>query len=320
MDIKINIVSTETIINTNIQSLKIQLAEGLKQYDLIVDEDSVKTAKAKATELNKLSKLIDDTKKEEVAKLSAPINELTTQMNELKTLCQESRQNLLSQVKVFDDKQVKKCLDLLEEELRTTYIKYGVKDEFQTATIKDLAIISNLNKTGIAKKAIVAIEERVIELKRFQEKIDTRLLTLETICYQGGLLVPLTRENINHFLKDSDDEVYLHKLVSLIENEINRLDKANKLKKVKEEIPNKTVVTKVTKKESSSPYGHFKNASAFKIKSNMKKYRVTAIFEIEVRESMFSKLKDMLTQKFIKTGFKNIPEILVEEMKIKHTA
>ncbi|MEA2098928.1 MAG: DUF1351 domain-containing protein, partial [Campylobacterota bacterium] len=232
LDLKIS--STPPTINGNFEEIKKELEQQLKQFDLIVDADSIKVAKKMATSINKASGQIDTLRKEEVAKLLTPIKDFEEEAKTLTALCQESRQKLLSQVKVFEDEQRVECKRLLDLELVATYEKYGVKEEFQTITVADLAIISNLNKTGIAKKAITAIDERVLEAKRFQEKIDLRLLTLEAICFKGGLLAPLTRENINHFLMEKDDEIYLEKLTKLITNEVTRIELMNERIREKE--------------------------------------------------------------------------------------
>jgi len=321
------------VIGSNFVELKQRLVEELKQYDLIVDADSVKTAKAMATEINKLSQQIDRIRIDETKRLSEPIKEFEDKAKQLSDMCQTSRIKLLMQIKSFDAIQITKARNLLNDELIATYEKYGVKEEFQIVKVEDLAIISNLNKSGLAKKANDAIDERVLEAKRFQEKIDNRLLTLETICFKAGLTVPLRRENINHFLKDSDDDVYLNKLVGLIHNEISRLEEADRLKREQEarttivetkaDIPKENpldVSTPQTTKTqaTNSQYAHFKNLDEFKPrskKSNKRTYTVTATFEVEVDESLAPKLVDLLKSKFVKADFKQIPTVTVEEVR-----
>jgi len=316
---EIVISSTLPVINGNFDEIKAELTEQLKQFDLIVDESSVKTAKSMATQINKLSKEIDDLRKKEIAKLSAPLKEFEAKMKELKNLCQDSRQNLISQVKVFEDKKRDRVLELLTILKSEVEAKYGIKEGFEIEIPFDLAILSNLTKNGLSKKARDEIEARVLAKKRLQEKIDTRLLTLEAICFKSGLNTPLTRENINHFLMvDSDDE-YLDKLTSLIHNELRRLQESEARRARAEE----GATTNVAVSQNNSAYQQktqpqqkqsvtqrfMKNAKEFL--PQKKKYIVTATFEVEVDENIGDKLEAMMLQKFRSSGFKTTPKVTV---------
>jgi len=318
--------STLPSIDSNFDELKNSLIAELKQYDLIVDVDSIKVAKKMAIEINKLKGKIDTVRKEKVTQLSAPIKEFDLQAKTLTALCAESRQKILSQVKVFEDEQIDRAKELLKTELESAYDKYGVEDEFKVVQVNDLAILSNLTKTNLAKKAKVAIDERVLETKQFQEKIIKRLDTLEAICFKGGLQAPLTRQNIEHFLKDGDDDVYLEKLVNLIQNEVTRINLMNE--RIKEQKTTKAVVKEVPlvqaqtqqinssslEESKTSPYSHFKNVQEFTPRSKKRTYTVTATFEVEVDESKGAKLEQMLLKKFKDSGFKQIPAITVREV------
>lgn len=320
LDLEVN--STLPVINGNFDAVKSQLIEGLKQYDLVIDEDGVKTAKAMATEINKLSGQIKAVIKTEADKLSTPIDDLKTKGNELINLCQTSRQKLLDQTVIFENKTKAECLTLLQKELQTQYSKYGVNAEFQTVTVEDLAIISNKTKTGLAKKAVDAVCDRVFEAKKFQEKIEYRLTTLMGVCLDKGLKVSLTRENINHFLMANDDSTYDAKLNSLIANELTRQkvieEKARQEVEVKiqteniaaQETPNPTIEVKPTQ-SFTSKQPQTSTTTSVKSNGNMRSYTVTATFEIEVDEKFEPKLEAMLLKKFEQACFKNIPEIHV---------
>lgn len=312
----INISSTLPIINGNFEEIKKELKNQLNQFDLIVDEDSIKTAKSMATQVNKMSKTIDTIRKEEVTKLSAPIKEFEIKAKELSSLCQTSRQKLLLQVKVFEDKQREECKHLLVLELEASYHKHEIKKEFQSVEIDDLAIISNLNKSGLAKKALTTIDQRVLEAKRFQDKIDTRLLTLEGASLSAGLKSSLNRENINHFLMEIDDSFYEQKLNSMIENELSRQEAMEK--KIIEDEQNKLQQQKATSmsidvvKVKTTPQG-FKN-NAFTKQSAKNTYVVTATFEIEASTELESKLEAMLLRKFQLGGFKQVPSVSITKL------
>lgn len=324
LDLEVN--STLPVISGNFNIVKSQLIEGLKQYDLVVDDDGVKTAKAMATEINKLSGQIKAVVKTEADKLSAPIDDLRAKGNELIALCQTSRQKLLDQTVVFENKTKAECLTLLQKELQTQYSKHGVNAEFQTVTVDDLAIISNKTKTGLAKKAVDAVCDRVFEAKKFQEKIEYRLTTLMGVCLDKGLKVSFTRENINHFLMAIDDSSYEERLNSLIANELTRQkvieEKARQEAEVK--IQTENIAAQETQIQNTKPTIEVKptqlstpkqpqtsTATPVKSNGNMRRYTVTATFEIEVDEKFEPQLEAMLLRKFEQACFKNIPEILV---------
>ena len=321
---KISISSTLPTINGNFEEIKTELIEQLKQFNLIVDADSVKTAKAMATQINKLSGEIDKKRKQIVEELSAPIKDFEVMMKELKTLCQDSRQNLLSQVKVYDEQKLDEVKKLLQKELQAKYTHYGVEDEFQRVTVDDLVIISNLTKGGsLAKKARDAIDARVSKTKRLQEKISTRLLTLEAICFKGGLTAPLTRENINHFLMVENDDEYLDKLTSLIANEVTRMQNAKELeeriKTTQDVVQSRPAPVpqqpKQTKPKEVNTKRIMKNMQEFSPKK--KKFIVSATFEIEFdnEANVEEKLKVMMLKKFQMSGFKTTPNVTVASVK-----
>lgn len=323
-NLELKVIGTLPRVDVNFTEIEKQLKEELKQFDLIVDLDSVKTAKTMATQINKMKEKINRIRIDEVKRLSVPISEFEKKAKSLAFMCTESRQKLLTQIEVFDEAQKVECKKRLDKELIATYSKYGVNEEFQVVIVNDLIVISNLTKSGLAKKAITAIDDRVLEAKQFQEKINTRLLTLGTICYECGLSVPLTRENIDHFLKEGDDDVYLKKLVSLIQNEISRINLANERKREHEtaraiqESSISIPPVQETKEQQTpvSQYSHFKDSQEFprRTLNGKKRYTVTATFKVEVNSKMAKKLEEMLLQKFAKGGFKQIPSVFVEEV------
>jgi len=316
-EINLKISSSLPVISGNFDDLRNQITLELKQYDFIVSEDDVKVARKMATSINKLKGEIAKKRKEIISDLTAPLKEFEKQAKELETICETSRQGLLSQTKVFEDEQKVKVRKFLEEELQAIYIKYGVKDEFKTVTVEDLVIASNLTKTGVAKKARTAIDERVLACKQLQEKIYTRLLTLDTICSKGGLNIPLTRENISHFLMLENEDEYLKKLVSLINNEVTRIEEANKVKEIiinkKQKVIQEKPFVKVEPLQDTSKYSHFKNVQEFTPVSRKTTYVVSATFEVTVGDKMASNLEKLLLQKFADSDFKQVPEIEVHK-------
>lgn len=329
-EITIDVKTSLPKIESNFSAATRQLENILKEYDLIVDADSVKTAKSMAMEISKLKAEIASRRKQIVSELSKPLGEFEESAKKLESLCESSRQKLQSQVKVFEDEKREECKKLLRDELVVNYKHLEVREEFQSVVTDDLAIISNMTKKGLAKKAYTAIESRVFEVKKFQDKIDKRLLTLEGDCFKAGLDAPLTKENISHFLLELDDEAYANKLRHLISNEITRINLMNERMREKEE-EKKIVFEKeqnpqplkqpqecnvIVKSEKLNEYSHFKNLHEFgvPVKQNTKvTYVATAVFEVEVDKKLGPKLKDMLVKKFAEADFKQVPSVYIQE-------
>ena len=166
-DYSLTVQAVPAQINSNFDAMSQQLENALKQYDLIVDVDSVKTAKTMSTQINKIKAEIVAKRKQIVSELSAPLKEFELEAKKLETLCESSRQKLQQQVKVFEDKKRKECLRLLDMELIVNYQHLGIREEFQTVAVDDLAIISNMTKSNepsLTKKAYVEIESRVFKV------------------------------------------------------------------------------------------------------------------------------------------------------------
>jgi len=272
-------------IDGNFEEVKNELQKQLGQFDLIVDEDSVRTAKSMATQINKLSQKIATQRKAIVAEMMAPIKSFEAKMKELEALCQSSRQNLLSQVKVYDNKRLSLVQELLEKELQSKCKHYGITKEFQTLKIDDLVMLGSLTKGGaLTKKAKDTIDERVMKQNE-----------------------------------------YLDKLTSLIKNELQRLkeSEARRIKAAQDAVVSKVVTpqpphyTQQPQKpqpQKNTVTSRFKNAQVFGKKT--KTFKVTATFEVEFedKDGIEEQLAAMLVHKFRTSGFKQIPTVRVVEM------
>ncbi len=287
-----NIIVEATLptIFSNFEAIKSSLEQQLQQFELIVQEDDVKVAKENATSINKLKGEIDTLRKNKVKELSAPINELDRQAKELVSMCENTRQGLLSQVATFEDKKREECLSLLKVELKNQYERFNIQDEFQKVEIADLAIISNLN----------------LELKGY--------------CLEAGLEAPLTKEHVSSFLM-MPDCIYHGQLNKLIESEIKRIaqlksrleEAAKKEAQVQASVPSATIEVQKAPHQPSVQSQIVSNVPS----GTKRRYTVTATFEIEVDESMESQLEAMLQRKFVQACFKTVPEITVAKQPVK---
>ena len=282
-DIKIK--ATLPTFQGNFEEVKIKLSEGLKLYEFGVTADNLKDANAMATELNKLSNELDKLRKEKVKEVSAPIKEFEDKVKELVSMCQDSRQKILEQVKVFEDAERAKCLELLKKEASEVWEKLGIRDEFIKPQIADLAILSNLTTTGnLTAKAKNEVWDRINAIKSTQDKCDMRLLQLENDSLKAGLKSPLTKVNIERFLFESDEEAYQKRLDELIQNELKRQTETEERikRELEKQAPAVQEVEKVTPPEVAGKSAEL-SVEEPKIKAIPPdgKYRITAIFELE---------------------------------------
>ena len=278
--IKIN--ATLPTFQGNFEEVKIKLKEGLKLYEIGVTADNLKDANAMATELNKLSGELDKLRKEKVKEVSAPIKEFEDKVKELVGMCQDSRQKILEQVKVFEDAERAKCLELLKNEASEIWAKLGIRDEFSKPQIADLAILSNLTATGnLTAKAKNEVWDRINAVKSMQDKCDMRLLQLENASLRAGLKSPLTKVNIERFLLEADEEVYQKRLGELIQNELKRQTETEA--RIKAEME-KTAVVEPDKKEATAvtPANNIPELKQEEPKPTQNgMYRITAVFELK---------------------------------------
>lgn len=218
----IHIESTPAILSVNFEALKKHLNKELERYDVVVTSDSVKDAKALATELNTTKRLIDTKRKEEVAKASEPVKQFDSSMKELVAMCEDGRQKILSQVQRFEDETRELAGKLLDEERTKIRANLNIDPEFYKAEFDDLILITSVTGKGkLTASARTKLEQRVAEEKSLQDQTERRLLMLENQSYKAGLASPLTRDHVNTFLF-RDDAGYQAELDRIIASEIER--------------------------------------------------------------------------------------------------
>lgn len=218
--------SKPAILSVNFEVLKMHLTTELAKYDVVVTADTIKGAKDLATELNATKRLIDTKRKDEVAKASEPVKQFDSNMKELVAMCEDGRQKILSQVQRFEDETRKLALQLLLAYREERWGSLGVQEEFRSALVEDLAIITAVTGKGaLALSAKRSVDERVMADKARQDQVDRRLLLLENQSLKAGLASSLTRDHVNAFLFEPDD-VYQAKLDRIIASEIRRQEEA----------------------------------------------------------------------------------------------
>ena len=213
---------TPAQISANLAEIKADLLENLKSYEIEVSIETLPEAKKMATDLNKLAGEIDKRRKDVKKELSAPVDVFNAQAVELAKLILDSREKILKQVAVFEDKQKAHCLKLLQSELDTLYLEYEVAKEFQTGNIEKLAILSNLtDKAKLTKSAIEKVAEIVKADKAVQDMVESRKTNLSAITERAGLLGGISDALIMPFIRDPE-AIYTAKLNQIIDTEIKR--------------------------------------------------------------------------------------------------
>lgn len=209
-------------ISANLAEIKADLLENLKQYDIEVTIETLPEAKKMATDLNKLAGEIDKRRKDVKKELSAPVDAFNAQAVELAKLILDSREKILKQVAVFEDKQREHCKKLLQNELDTLYLEHEVTKEYQTGNIEKLAILSNLtDKAKLTKAALEKVAEMVKADKAVQDMVESRKANLSAITERAGLFGGISDALIMPFIREPE-AIYTAKLNQIIDAEIKR--------------------------------------------------------------------------------------------------
>lgn len=223
----IRIESRPAAVSVNFSELRDALEQELRRYEVVVTADTVGDAKKLATELNKTAGMIDKRRKEEVAKVSGPIKEFDDAMRELVVMCKDGRQNLLAQVKRFEDETRETCRALLDVKRQELWDELEVAPEFRRAEFDDLVHINSVTAKGkkLTAKVRNELEARVRQDRYVQDITGHRLLELENASYRAGLSAPLTRDHVEKFLFEGW-ETYNRELERILEAEVRRQEQA----------------------------------------------------------------------------------------------
>lgn len=218
----LNITHQLPVIKVNYDDVRADLEKRLEDYRLAVTEDTVKDAKKAAAELSAMKKDFDERRKEVIRLVSAPIDAENKRLRDLISLIDDGRKHITDQVDVFENKRKAEAKDKAIAYLAEQRVEKGVDPEYQTHHVEDLAKLGTLTAKGnLTAAAINTIRDRVNNEKALQDTVERRTLELENLCYKAGLRAPLSREHVDHFIKD-EAEVYARKLEALIHAEVER--------------------------------------------------------------------------------------------------
>jgi hypothetical protein len=219
--LELSLVVEPLTIKDNFDEIKKTLIDGMQEYELEVTEENLADAKRMATELNKLSNQIESTRKEKEKEFSAPIKAFAAKAKELAELVQTARGKLLDQIQIYDDKIRAICKEKLEKELASLNSELEVSEEFRTANIDGLIIMSNLVKGAYLSKAAKDKLRAAVEQDRLiQDTVKSRLSNLQRVAEMAGLL-SLPEALIKTFIREPE-ATYNDKLNAVIADEIQR--------------------------------------------------------------------------------------------------
>lgn len=300
-------------ITSNFAETKARIGSYLKEFEFVVTEDDYKFAKEKATELNKLADALDTLRKDKIKEVSAPIAAFDAEAKEIHGMIKQTRQSLVDQYTKFELKIKEELRSILENEVQNLWKLHGVEKEFQRAVFDDLVILSNMTSTGkLTKKADDAITARVLADKQLQEKITARLMTLEGESLKAGLVSPLSRHNVNHFLFD---ENYEDQLKKLIDSELKRQQETERRIAAQMEAKNKVEIDAITAKAAASkPQSAISIQKPVNLTDGDAKFTITVTMEMVTKDMDVELLKKATMKKFEKSGFKSVANIEVQKV------
>lgn len=320
---------------SNFAETKERVSSYLKEFEFVVTEDDCKFAKEKATELNQLADTLDKLRKSKIKEISEPIAAFDAEAKEIHALIKQTRQSLVDQYTKFDEKRKEQLRAMLATEVQNLWKLHGVEKEFQRATFEDLVILSNMTSTGkIAKKADDAITNRVLADKQLQEKISARLMVLEGESLKAGLMSPLGRHNVNHFLFADNYDDQLKSLIAVelkrqIETEARlekQLEERQKLQndvnlqmaeneRVSAQIQTNLEIKKAmaSSQESTQPTSSQRPANT---NDGDMRYTITVTMELVMGDMDVEKLEAATLRKFASAGFQSVKDVNIQKVAV----
>lgn len=177
-------VKGQLVLDDNLNALEVSIKEALKQYDIVVSEDSVKHAKTLRAEINKGKKALSDAWKRHEDIILAPLMERKTKLRALLTLCDEAMLKIDEQVKKFeDDKRVEvqnKCKEYLISLCQNINFDPSLVDLSNLTNLTYLSSSGSLSKAG---KDAVENELNKARVKFLENpKVEEGDLVFEIIC------------------------------------------------------------------------------------------------------------------------------------------
>jgi len=141
------------VIHANFGEVKTALTEQLKKYEIDVTVENIQEAKTAATEINKVQKSIKELGKSSADLHEKPIKEFKEKIKELAQLCEDARQGILKQCKVFEDARRLEARGKIIEYFDNACDLKGVKESYKDRVdISPAVTLTSLTSKGELNK------------------------------------------------------------------------------------------------------------------------------------------------------------------------
>jgi hypothetical protein len=271
-----------THIKTNTEQLKKELTTYLAKYDIEVTEDTEKDCSKMATELNKLSKDLDDKRKATAIIITKPADELKIAVDELIAIVQDKRKAILAGVDVFKQKRFDFIRTLLKAKIEELYTQYKVSEKYQVCNIETLVVEGSLAKVQLSKSALESLEFMVIKVKKLEDEVTIREMRLELKCSNAGLMTPIELNEVQDIIEDAD---YDEKLDLMIKKRLEIEERTKALIKMQEEQKEALLKEEELKKQQEKENEDLREqrkAIEKQKETGKKVVKLIATFEVEV--------------------------------------
>lgn len=275
-----------THIKTNTEQLKRELLIYLEKYNVEVTEDTEKDCSKMATELNKLSTNLDKKRKETSSIIKKPADDLKVSIDELISIIQEKRANILNGVEVFKQKRFNLIRELLKTKITELYEQYKVSEKYQVCNIDPLILEGSLSKKSLSKSALDSLDLMVSKVKRIEDNVTIREMQLDIKCSNAGLITPITLKEVENIIENENYDILLEEMIS------KRLDIQEQIKKQleQEEIKKQEIIkneeqkrqNEILEKEQKEKLAVVEKQES----TGKKKVTLVATFEIEVNTNV----------------------------------
>lgn len=275
-----------THIKTNTEQLKRELIVYLEKYDIEVTEDTEKDCSKLATELNKLAGNLDKKRKETASLIKKPADDLKVAVDELISIVQEKRTNILNGVAVFKEKRMQLVRELLNAKITELYETYKVSEKYQVCNIEPLVLEGSLAKSQLSKSALESLDLMVAKVKRIEDSVTIREMQLELKCSDAGLVTPIELKEVEHIIELPN---YDDLLQEMIEKRIEIQEQVKKQLEEQEEKRQEILKQEEIKKQNQALELEEKAKEEIIQKqkeTGKKKVVLVATFEVEVNNDI----------------------------------
>ncbi len=208
----------------NFEDFKSKLQDEVGRYCVQVTEDTTTQAKKLMADLNKIKGAIKDREKEILDVFRAPVDSFKDKIKELVAICDNSRQQIATQVEVFENATKDTCKNLISETVASLRDDYKIASAYRLSSFDDLVKLTSISNGKLTKACKDAILSKVLAEKARQDTADKRLLVVENECRKAGL-EPYQPDTISHILEAGESD-FLSKLQWRIDSDKQAIERA----------------------------------------------------------------------------------------------